>query len=95
MSSRKIIDLSGENHFVIFSTYQRRKFLSPERTKAIVVEALQTCLENHNGFCQGFVIMPDHVHAILTLDPASSISTFLLAWKKTSSPNQTILRTGI
>jgi len=29
--------------------------------------------------------MPNHVHAILSMDTESRISTFLLAWKKTSS----------
>jgi len=29
--------------------------------------------------------MPNHVHAILTVDSDSKIETFLLAWKKTSS----------
>jgi putative transposase len=85
MPKRKIIDLPGDQHFVTFSTYQRRRFLAPERTRSIVLETLQASLDRHGAQCHGFVIMPDHVHAILTVDPDSDISTFLLAWKKTAS----------
>jgi putative transposase len=85
MAKRKIIDLPGEFHFVTFSTYQRRQFLAPERTRSIVVEVLQTSLETHRAFCHGFVVMPNHVHAILSLAPDATIASFLLSWKKTSS----------
>jgi putative transposase len=44
MSKRRIIEHPGACHFVTFSTYQRRRFLEPERAKEIVVEALQGCL---------------------------------------------------
>jgi putative transposase len=83
MPKRQIIDLPGEYHFVTFSTYQRRQFLAPERTRTIVVEVLQTCLDTHRAFCHGFVVMPNHVHAILSVAPEATISSFLLAWKKT------------
>jgi putative transposase len=82
---RRIIDLPNQPHFVTFSTYQRRRFLDPERTKDIVLEVLLSCLATHKAQCHGFVIMPDHVHAVLTVDSEARIATFLLAWKKTSS----------
>jgi putative transposase len=85
MSSRKIFDLPGEQHFVTFSTYQRRRFLASERTRSIVIEALSGCIEKHRCTCHGFVVMPDHVHAVLTVHPEMTISAFLLSWKKTSS----------
>jgi putative transposase len=85
MPKRQIIDLPGQYHFVTFSTYQRRQFLAPERTRTIVLEVLQGCLKVHRTFCHGFVIMPNHVHAVLSVDPSSDIASFLQAWKKTSS----------
>jgi putative transposase len=85
MPKRKTIDLPGDHHFVTFSTYQRRRFLAPDRTRTIVIATLESCLKEHHAACHGFVIMPDHVHAILTVNPDSNISTFLLAWKKTAS----------
>jgi putative transposase len=85
MPKRQVIDLPGGFHFVTFSTYQRRQFLAPERTRTIVVEVLQTCLETHQASCHGFVVMPNHVHAILSVAPEATIASFLQAWKKTSS----------
>ena len=85
MPDRQIINLPGQPHFVTFSTYQRRRFLSPDRTRSIVLEVLQGCLKTHEALCHGFVIMPDHVHAVLTTHVDSTISSFLHAWKKASS----------
>ncbi len=85
MPERRVLNAAGITHFVTFSTYQRRQFLSPERTRSIVVEVLQSCLERHCAGCHGFVIMPNHVHALLVLSPELTIGEFLLAWKKTSS----------
>jgi putative transposase len=85
MPPRKIIHLPHAPHFVTFSTHQRRRFLSPERARDIIVEVLQGCLERHRASCHGFVIMPNHVHALLTVDTTSTLSKFILAWKKTGS----------
>jgi len=85
MPKRQIVDEPGGYHFVTFSTYQRRQFLAPERTRSIVVEVLQTCLQTHRAYCHGFVVMPNHVHAILSVAPEATIASFLQAWKKTSS----------
>jgi putative transposase len=85
MTKRQIIDSPGELHFVTFSTYQRRAFLAPERTRDIVLEVLQVCLEKHRADCFGFVVMPNHVHAILSVSAEAAIARFIQAWKKTSS----------
>ncbi len=85
MRGRKIINYPGAVHFVTYSTYQRRKFLAPERTRAIVMETLQESLERHSAACHGFVIMPDHVHALLSVAEDALIESFILAWKKTIS----------
>ena len=65
MSKRQIIDLPGQRHFVTFSTYQRRRFLDSAHTRDIVMEVLEQSLVTHRAGCSGFVIMPNHVHAIL------------------------------
>ena len=50
-----------------------------------MVEVLQKTLTTHNAFCAGFVIMPDHVHAILFGDEKFNVSQFVQVWKKTTS----------
>ena len=85
MPKRQIIDLPGHRHFVTFSTYQRRRFLDSPHTRDLVMEVLQQSLVNHRAGCTGFVIMPNHVHAILFGEPDFQISSFVQVWKKTSS----------
>jgi putative transposase len=87
MSASKRIHEPGLRHFVTFSTYRRRKYLMPERTRDIVLEVLQKVLTTHRVCCSGFVIMPDHVHAILfgEGDGEFDVSAIVQVWKKTAS----------
>jgi putative transposase len=85
MGRQKILHIPGHRHFVTFGTYRRRRFLDSDRTRDIVVEVLQKCLHVHGANCAGFVVMPDHVHALLFGDENFNISSFIQVWKKTSS----------
>ena len=85
MSKQPAINYPCALHFITFSTYQRRRFLAPERTRSIVMEALQSSLEKQRAACHGFVVMPDHLHVLLTVENNSTIGAFLQAWKKTSA----------
>jgi putative transposase len=85
MPQRRIFDLPSQRHFVTFSTYQRRRFLDSPHTRDIVMEVLQQSLITHHAACTGFVVMPNHVHAILFGQPDFQISRFIQVWKKTSS----------
>jgi putative transposase len=85
MPRQQRIHVPGHRHFVTFSTYRRRRFLDPERTRDTVVEVLQKCLETHLSSCAGFVVMPDHVHAIVFGNETFDISSFVQVWKKTTS----------
>jgi len=85
MPKRLLVYGPGALHFVTFSTYQRRRFLEPDRTRSIVVETLSEMLERHGASCHGFVVMPNHVHVLLTVREDSTIADFLKVWKKTSS----------
>jgi len=85
MAKQRRIHEPGHRHFVTFGTYKRRQFLFPEQTRNIVVEVLQKSLATHQTFCAGFVVMPNHVHAILFGDQEFNVSQFVQVWKKTSS----------
>ena len=85
MTERRILNLPGQPHFLTFSTYQRSRFLDSPETRDIVLEILQKCLISHQACCVGFVIMPNHVHAIISGGEGFAISPFVQVWKKTSS----------
>jgi len=82
---RKVYDLEGHAHFITFSCYRRRRVLDDDRAKGIVVNFLADELRKTNGSCIGFVIMPDHVHALLHFREPGTLSRFMQQWKRKSS----------
>ena len=42
-------------------------------------------LREHRGVCCGFVVMPNHVHAIVWFGEPGSLSPFMKSWKQTTS----------
>ena len=82
---RKIFDSEGHAHFVTFSCYKRRMLLDDDRAKGIVVHFLADELARQEGTCLGFVVMPDHVHALLHFLHEGTLSRFMKQWKQRSS----------
>ena len=82
---RKVFDIGGHAHFVTFSCYKRRRLLDDDRAKGIVIYFLADQLRRIGGTCSGFVIMPDHVHALLHLKEPGTLSRFIQQWKRRSS----------
>jgi len=85
MPQRRIYDEDGHAHFVTFSCYKRRRLLDRNEAKQIVLEILGTQLARRQGRCLGFVIMPDHVHALVWFPESGQISEFMRQWKSRSS----------
>ncbi len=82
---RKIFDLKGHAHFVTFSCYKRRKILDDNRAKGVVIHFLADRLRKSHGECIGFVVMPDHVHAMVDFGEPSMLSQYMQQWKRRSS----------
>jgi putative transposase len=85
MRTRRTYDRDGHAHFVTFSCYRRRRLLDHDRAKAVVLGVLSSQLSRQEGRCVGFVVMPDHVHAIAWFPKPDQISHFLKQWKQRSS----------
>ncbi|MFZ2633188.1 MAG: transposase [Desulfosalsimonadaceae bacterium] len=93
---RKIFDKENHAFFVTFSCFRRRRLLDHDRAKGIVVHFLSTQLKNQNGSCIGFVIMPDHVHAMVAFHEPGVLSTFMNQWKRRSSIQlKNLFRSGL
>jgi putative transposase len=84
-SRRRIIDDELFAHFVTFSVYRRRRLLDHDHPKRIVLGVLNYVLEKHAARCIGFVIMPDHVHALVWFPKTGQLSPFMHEWKRQSS----------
>ena len=85
MVKRRVYDDEKHVHFVTFSCYKRRKFLQHDQAKRIVIGQLGSRLSRHDGLCIGFVIMPDHVHALIWFPEPGQLSAFMNKWKELSS----------
>jgi putative transposase len=75
----------GHAFFLTFSCYKRRRILDEDPLKTIVLEIMASQLGKRNGKCQGVVIMPDHIHAMVWFPEVGELSTFMKQCKQTSS----------
>lgn len=72
-------------HYVTFSCYRRRRLLDDDRAKRAVLGVLDSQLARRRAACVGFVVMPDHVHAIVWFPIPGQLSVFIQQWKRLSS----------
>ena len=85
MPERRIYDDEHHAQFVTFSCYRRRRLLDDARSRQVVMGTLAGELKKHTGVCCGFVVMPDHVHAILWFPKHECLSPFMQVWKSRTS----------
>jgi len=75
-------DEPGDVHYLTFSCFQRRPFLSRPRTCRWFIDAIEAAREKHQFDLWAFVIMPEHVHMLIyPRRPAYSISSILSSLK--------------
>ncbi|MBI4798987.1 MAG: transposase [Desulfarculus sp.] len=85
MGEHATYDDLGHAFFLTFSCYKRRRLLDADPAKAIVLDVLTSQLSKQDGKCAGFVIMPDHVHAVVWFGQQVQLSYFMKQWKQRSS----------
>jgi putative transposase len=85
MHRRQVYSEGTFAHFVTFSCYKRRRTLNPDTCKKVVIGTLASQLRSFKGLCPGFVVMPDHVHALVWFPQEHQISPFMDKWKELSS----------
>jgi len=82
---RRIVDDELYVHFITFSVHRRRRLLDLDHPKRIVLGVLNEELDRWKASCVGFVLMPDHVHALIWLPETGQLSRFMHGWKRRSS----------
>jgi putative transposase len=80
---RRVID--DQLYFITFSVYRRRKLLDHEQPKRILLGWFHEVLDQYQASCVGFVVMPDHVHALVWFARTGQLSSFMHSWKRRSS----------
>ena len=90
MAKRRIYDAELHAQFVTFSCFHRRRLLDHDRAKKIVISHLASELHRTGATCCGFVVMPDHVHAIVWFPELGCLSDFMKQWKQRSSRGENV-----
>jgi putative transposase len=75
----------GDLHFVTFSCYRRRGFLGTRRARDRFVKVLDEVRSRHAFRLIGYVVMPEHVHLLLSEPKTITPSKILQVLKQKAS----------
>lgn len=78
---------TGQTHFITFSCYRRQPKLSSPGMCSLFLEALEKTRQKFSLCVYGYVIMPEHVHLLLS-EPASGTLAEAIHFLKLSSTKQ-------
>jgi len=73
---------SGQSHFVTFCCYHRRPLLTADASRRIFESALERVRIIYKLRVYGYVIMPEHVHLLLSEPPRSTLADALKSLKQ-------------
>jgi putative transposase len=65
-SSLKRYQNTGQSHFITFTCYHRRPLMTTPSSRCIIESALERIRRNFHLRVYGYVVMPDHVHLLLS-----------------------------
>jgi putative transposase len=72
---------SKQTHFVTFSCYHRMPRLLDDRVRCIFVESLERTRRNYALRVYGYVVMPEHVHLLVSEPEVSDLATAIQSLK--------------
>lgn len=75
----------GDVHFVTFSCYRRRPLLGTQHARNCFVEVLDQVRSRFGFGLIGYVVMPEHVHLLISEPKKGTPSTVLQVLKQNSS----------
>jgi len=76
---------SGESHFVTFCCYHRRRLLTTDESRRIFESALERVRRSYRLSVYGYVVMPEHVHLLLSEPPQDTLADALKSLKQVVS----------
>ena len=71
-------------HFVTFSCYRRRQWLDPA-TRRLFERALERARVTYDFFVVGYVVMPEHVHLLVSEPERDLLATAIQAIKQSGA----------
>jgi putative transposase len=76
---------TGQRHFITTSCYNRNPYLYSDAAAQIFEYALEASRQKYQFLIFGYVVMPEHVHLLISEPPTHPLSTVLGALKRSVS----------
>jgi putative transposase len=73
---------SGYSHFITTSCYQRRPLLGTPRSRDLFLAVMEQIRQRHQFVVIGYVVMPEHVHLLVSEPERGNPSLVLAALKQ-------------
>lgn len=73
---------SQQLHFITFSCYRRQPFLKADHAKAVFEHSLEQIRRSYRFHVKGYVVMPEHVHLLVTEPERSTLASAIQALKQ-------------
>jgi putative transposase len=75
----------GSYHFITFSCYRRLPYLNNDAARIVFEEILERLRQRHQFYIFGYVLMPEHVHLLLSEPRRHPLATTLNVLKAETS----------
>jgi putative transposase len=72
---------AGNSHFLTFSCYHRRPYFGGAHARDVFEQCLEACRAKYEFVISAYVVMPEHVHLLVTEPPATPLSTAIQSLK--------------
>jgi putative transposase len=72
-------------HYVTFTCYHRAKFLATPQARDIFVHHLERARRGYGFYVVGYVVMPEHVHLLVSEPERATLALALQMVKQTAS----------
>jgi putative transposase len=73
----KRFQTDGSYHFITFSCYRRKPYLDNDHARAVVEQQIEILRKRHGFYLFGYVLMPEHVHLLMSEPAKHPLSTTL------------------
>src|SRR5713101_4346211 len=73
---------SGQSHFVTFCCYHRRRLFTTDESRRILESALERVRRSFRLHIYGYVVMPEHVHLLLSEPQQDTLADALKSLKQ-------------
>ena len=72
----------GQSHFVTFCCYHRRRLFTTDESRRIFESALERVRRSYRLYVYGYIVMPEHVHLLLSEPQQDTLADALKSLKQ-------------